>query len=158
MCLFLSISSYLLQQIFARLNKCAHSLNHNLQHGIFTHPPPQVSGEMMETAKNISIAGSNNCENAMSILSYNVTENAKKIQHKSQTKLPKNQTAKKLPFSLFFNFETAEKILSFTNQIYETVKAIVTSFDFHLNQTAWNETPKDISSIVLATAQKSVKA
>ena len=113
---------------------------------------------MMETAKKISIAGSNNCENAMSILSYNLTENAKKIQHKSQTKLPKNQTAKTLPCSLFFNFETAEKIPSFTNQIYETVKAIVTSFDFHLNQTAWNETPKDISNIVLATAQKSVKA
>ena len=108
---------------------------------------------MMETAKKISIAGSNKSENAMSSLAYNLTENAKKIQHKSHTELPKNQTAKTLPFSLFLYFETAEKILSFTNQSYETVKTIISSFDFYLNQTARNETPKDISSfIVLATA------
>ena len=150
MCLFLSISSYLLQQIFARLNKCAHSLNHNLQHGIFTHPPPQVSGEMMETAKKISIAGSNKCENSMKIQ----TENARKIQHNMHMESPKKETTKILPFSLFLSFETAQKILGLTNK-YETVKMIITSFDFHTNKTALNETPKDIFNfIVFETAQK----
>ena len=107
----------------------------------------------METAKKISIAGSNNCENAMKILDCNLTENAWKIQHKKQIELPKNETTKFLPFSLFLSFETAEKILGFANK-YETVKILIASFDFHTNSTALNETPKDISNcIVFETAQ-----
>ena len=125
---------------------------HNRQHGIFIHPPPQVTGEMMETAKKISIAASNRCENAKKI---NQTGNAKKIEHKSQKELPTNETAKTMPFSFFLSFETAENILGFPVKCYETVKMIITSFDFHLNKTAMNETPKDISNfIVFETAQK----
>ena len=77
----------------------------------------------------------------------NQTENARKIQHEQHiTELPKNETIKFLPFSLFLSFETAQKI--FANK-YETVKMIITSFDFHMNKTALNETPKDISNFVL---------
>ena len=102
---------------------------------------------MMETAKKISIAGSNQCENTMN----NQTENARKIQHEKHMKLFKNETIKFLPFSL--SFETAQKILGFTNK-YETVKIIITSFDFHMN-TPLNETPKDVSNFVIfETAQK----
>ena len=122
---------------------------HNFRHGIFTYPPPQVSGEMMETAKKIF-----NAENAMHNLACNQTENAKKIQHKSHKELPKNQTAKILPFSVILSFENAKKISGLADKCYETVKIIIPSFDFHLNKTTINETPKDISNfIVFSTAQ-----
>ena len=83
----------------------------------------------------------------------NKTENAWKIQHKNHTNLPKNETAQFLPFSLFLSFETAQKILGFTNK-FETVKMIITSFHLHANKTL-NETPKDVSHfIIFETAQK----
>ena len=78
----------------------------------------------------------------------NPTENAWKIQYNKHMDSPKNETTKFLPFSLFLGFETAEKILDFTNK-YETVKMIITSFDFHTNKTALNETPKDISNVIV---------
>ena len=84
----------------------------------------------------------------------NKTENAWKIQHKKHTDLPKNETAQFLPFSLFLSFETAQKILGFTNK-FETVKMIITSFHFHANKTALNETPKDIYDLIIfETARK----
>ena len=84
----------------------------------------------------------------------NKTENAWKIQQKNHMGLPRNETAKFLPFTLFLSFETAQKILGFTNK-FETVKMIITSFHFHANKTALNETPKDISHfIIFETAQK----
>ena len=103
---------------------------------------------MMETAKKISIAGSSKCENAMN----NQTENAKKIT--KHMKLPKNETSKILPFSLFLSFETAETVKGFASK-YETVKMIITSFDFFTNKTSKNETPKDMSNfIVFETVHK----
>ena len=82
----------------------------------------------------------------MNSLACNQNENAKKIQHKSNLELPKNETSKTLPFSLFLNFETAKKIFGFTkNQCYETVKS---SFDIHLSETAMKETPKDVSNLL----------
>ena len=103
----------------------------------------------METAKKISNACSNQCENAMNSLVCNQNENAKKIQHKSNLELPKNETSKTLPFSLFLNFETAKKIFGFTkNQCYETVKTITSSFDINLSETAMKETPKDVSNLL----------
>ena len=83
------------------------------------------------------------------------TENARKIQHNMHMESPKKETTKILPFSLFLSFETAQKILGFTNK-YETVKMIITSFHFHANKTL-NETPKDISHfIIFETAQKAM--
>ena len=102
-----------------------------------------MSGEMMETAKKISIASSIKCENTMN----NQTENARKILHKMHMELPKNETTKILPFSLL-------GFLGFPSK-HETVKMIINSFDFHTNKTARNETPKDISNfIVFETARK----
>ena len=102
----------------------------------------------METAKKISIAGSMKCENAMN----NQTENAKKIT--KHMKLPKNETSKILPFSLFLSFETAERVKGFASK-YETVKMIITSLDFFTNKTSKNETPKDMSNfIVFETVHK----
>ena len=83
----------------------------------------------------------------------NKTENAWKIHHKKHKEIPKNETARFLPFSLFLSFETAQKILGFTNK-YETVKMIRTSFHFHANKTL-NETPKDIYDLIIfETARK----
>ena len=84
----------------------------------------------------------------------NQTENARKIQQTKHMELPKNETTKILPFSLFLSFETPQKILGFASK-YETVKMITNFFDFHTNKTARNETPKDISNfIVFETARK----
>ena len=89
----------------------------------------------METAKKISIAGSN--------------------KRDSPRELAKNETAKSLPFSLFLNFETAENILlTITNQCYETVQTIIASFDFHLNKTDVLETPKDVSNLIVYNHSK----
>ena len=149
----MNISSYSIPQIFLRLKTSVNTLFANRQHGIFIHPPPQVTGEMMETAKKISIVASNTCENAKKI---DQTENAKKIEHKSHKESPRNETAKTMPFSFFLSFEMVKKILDFPDKCYETVKMIISSSDFHLNKTSMNETPKDISNfIVFETAQKS---
>ena len=148
----MNISSYSIPRIFLRLKTSVNTLFANRQHGIFIHPPPQVTGEMMETAKKISIAASNTCENPKKV---NETENAKKIEHKSHKESPKNETAKTMPFSFFLSFETARQILGFPDECYETVKMIITSFDFHLNKTAMNETPKDISNFIVIKSAKS---
>ena len=92
----------------------------------------------METAMKISNAGSSKRQNTMN----NQTEN-------SIVELHKNETVKIMPFSFFLSFETAEKLLGVHNRCYETVMLIKTSFDFLLNKTTMNETPKDISNFIV---------
>ena len=93
---------------------------------------------MMETAMKISSAGSSRRQNTMN----NQTENA-------ILELHKNETVKILPFSFFLSFETAVKLLGFHYKCYESVKLIKASFDFLLNKTTLNETPKDISNFIV---------
>ena len=92
----------------------------------------------METAMKISNAGSSKRQSTLS----NQTENA-------IVELHKNETVKIMPFSFFLSFETAEKLLGVHNRCYETVKLIKTAFDFLLNKTTMNETPKDISNFIV---------
>ena len=115
-----------------------------------------MPGEIWETAWKISTSGLNLCENAQKIsypvsnacespvLVKNQTENAMKIQPKSNTiEILKPETPKTM--TLLLSFETAEKIMS-----YESVKAIlISSYDFFLNKTTINETARDLSNYIV---------
>ena len=115
-----------------------------------------MPGEIWETAWKISTSGSILCENAQKItypvsnacespiLIKNQTENAKKNQPKSKTiDILKPETPKTM--TILLSFETAAKIMS-----YESVKAIlISSYDFFLNKTTMNETPRDLSNYIV---------
>ena len=98
--------------------------------------------KLFETAQKISYPVSNACESP--VLVKNQTENAKKIQPKSNTiEILNKETPKTM--TLLLSFETAEKIMS-----YESVKAIlISSYDFFLNKTTINETARDLSNYIV---------
>ena len=102
-----------------------------------------TSGSILcETAQKISYPVSNACESP--ILIKNQTENAKKIQPKSNTlEILNKETPKTM--TLLLSFETAKKIMS-----YETVRVImISSYGFYLNTTTMNETPRDLSNYIV---------
>ena len=101
--------------------------------------------KLFETAQKISYPVSNACESP--VLVKNQTENAMKIQPKSNTiEILKPETPKTM--TLLLSFERAKKIMS-----YETVRVImISSYGFYLNKTTMNETPRDLSSYIVCAA------
>ena len=70
----------------------------------FIRFPPQVSGEMFETAKNLK------CEDAINSSFKRHSENVMKILLTEQNIGFKDETAKVIPFPLWFSFENITKI------------------------------------------------
>ena len=70
----------------------------------FIRFPPQVSGEMFETAKNLK------CEDAIDSSFKRQSENAMKILLIEQNTAIKVETAKVIAFPLWFSFENITKI------------------------------------------------